>query len=122
MKDYMEEQLWLGRFWPFIKIFSWADFDILESNYLAIFVHENKKRFHRRFFSLNACSALGCPQKKVRSLVRNYPSGFHRLVSHQNMAKYAKYAYLGAYLGTGSMVMWGVPEKILQNAVRTRWS
>ena len=32
-------------------------------------------------------------------------------------AKYAKYAYLGAYL-----VKWGVPEKILQNAVQTRWS
>ena len=38
------------------------------------------------------------------------------------MAKYAKYAYLGAYLGARSMVKWGVPEKILQNAVQTRWS
>ena len=39
-----------------------------------------------------------------------------------NMAKYAKYAYLGAYLGARNMVKWGVPEKILQNAVQTRWS
>ena len=39
-----------------------------------------------------------------------------------NMAKYAKYAYLGAYLGVPNMVKWGVPEKILQNAVQTRWS
>jgi len=28
-----------------------------------------------------------------------------------------KYAYLGAYLGAPNMVKWGVPEKILQNAV-----
>ena len=36
------------------------------------------------------------------------------------MAKYAKYAYLGAYLGRPpNMVKWGVPEKILQNAVKT---
>ena len=39
-----------------------------------------------------------------------------------NMAKYAKYAYLGAYLGRPKMVKWGVPEKILQNAVQTCWS
>ena len=39
-----------------------------------------------------------------------------------NMAKYAKYAYLGAYLGARNMVKWGVPEKILQNAVQMRWS
>ena len=31
-------------------------------------------------------------------------------------------AYLGAYLGARNMVKWGVPEKILQNAVPTRWS
>ena len=31
-------------------------------------------------------------------------------------------AYLCAYLGTPNMVEWGVPEKILQNAVETRWS
>ena len=52
----MEEQLWLGRFWPFIKIFSWADFDILESNSIYIFVHENKK-IPLNIFSLDACSA-----------------------------------------------------------------
>ena len=39
-----------------------------------------------------------------------------------NMAKYAKYAYLGTYLGAPNMVKWGIPEKILQNAVQTRWS
>ena len=38
------------------------------------------------------------------------------------MAKYAKYAYLGTYLGAQNMVEWGIPEKILQNAVQTRWS
>ena len=32
-----------------------------------------------------------------------------------NMAKYA-------YFGTTNMVKWGVPEKILQNAVQTPWS
>ena len=31
-------------------------------------------------------------------------------------------AYLGAYLGAPNMVKWGIPEKILQNAVQTRWS
>ena len=35
-----------------------------------------------------------------------------------NMTKYAKHAYLG----TPNMVKSGVPEKILQNAVLTRWS
>ena len=34
----------------------------------------------------------------------------------------AKYACLGLYLGAPNMVKWGVPEKILQNAVQTRWS
>ena len=33
----------------------------------------------------------------------------------------AKYAYLGTYLGALNMVKWGVPEKILQNVVQTRW-
>ena len=42
--------------------------------------------------------------------------------SMPNMAKYAKYAYLGTYLGAQNMVKWGIPEKILQNAVHTRWS
>ena len=31
-------------------------------------------------------------------------------------------AYLGAHLRAPNMVNWGVPEKILQNAVQTRWS
>ena len=31
-------------------------------------------------------------------------------------------AYLGTYLGAHNMVEWGIPEKILQNAVQTRWS
>ena len=39
-----------------------------------------------------------------------------------NMAKYAKYAYLGTYMGAQNMVKWGIPEKILQNAVQTLWS
>ena len=39
-----------------------------------------------------------------------------------NMAKYAKYGSWGTYLGAPNMVKWGVPEKILQNAVQTRWS
>ena len=30
-------------------------------------------------------------------------------------------AYLGAYLSVLNMVKWGVPEKILQNAVQMRW-
>ena len=28
-------------------------------------------------------------------------------------------AYVGTYLGAPNMVKWGVPEKILQNAVQT---
>ena len=35
--------------------------------------------------------------------------------------KYANYGIWGAYLGAPNMVKWGVPEKILQNAVQTRW-
>ena len=31
-------------------------------------------------------------------------------------------AYLGTYLGAQNMVKWGIPEKILQNAVQTSWS
>ena len=41
-----------------------------------------------------------------------------RIVLYINMAKYAKYACLGA----PNMVKWGVLEKILQNAVQMRWS
>ena len=31
-------------------------------------------------------------------------------------------AYLGAHLSGPHIVKWGIPEKILQNAVQTRWS
>ena len=55
----------LGVFWPFrgtdfimgkktkckfLKTLSWADFDLLESNSIYIFVHENQKIYHRQFF------------------------------------------------------------------------
>ena len=40
---------------------------------------------------------------------------------YAKFAKYAKYAKY-AYLGDPDMVKWGIPEKILQNAVQTRWS
>ena len=36
--------------------------------------------------------------------------------------KYAKYGIWGAYAGAPNMVKWGVPGKILQNAVQARWS
>ena len=39
-----------------------------------------------------------------------------------NMAKYAKYGIWGVYLGAPNMFKWGVPEKIMQNAVQRRWS
>ena len=39
----------------FLKTLEWADFDLLESNSLYIFVHENKKIYHGQFFSLDAC-------------------------------------------------------------------
>ena len=38
------------------------------------------------------------------------------------MAKYGQICIFGAYLGAPNMVKWGVPEKILQNAVQRRWS
>ena len=44
------------------------------------------------------------------------PTGFH--IWHI----WPYLAYFGAYLGARNMVKWGVPEKILQNAVQTRWS
>ena len=55
----------LGVFWPFratdlimvifenlgfLKTLSWADFDLLESNSIYIFVQENKKVYHGQFF------------------------------------------------------------------------
>ena len=39
---------------------------------------------------------------------------------HLNMHIWPYLAYLGAYLGAQNMVKWGVPEKILQNAVEAR--
>ena len=68
---------------------------------------------------------IGCPKKKQKSKFwyATNPSGFHRLDEPPEKITVApKYAYLGAYLGTSNMVKWGVPEKILQNAVQTRWS
>ena len=47
---------------------------------------------------------------------------FYILFIKVDTPKYAKYAYLGTYLGSQNMVEWGIPEKILQNAVQTRWS
>ena len=38
------------------------------------------------------------------------------------MAKYDQICIFDAYLGTPNMVKWGVPEKILQNAVQMGWS
>ena len=50
----------LGVFWPF-RGTEWADFDLLESNSIYIFVHKNQKNYHRHFFSLDACSSPMCP-------------------------------------------------------------
>ena len=49
------------------------------------------------------------------------PSGTPHLTIFGEPKCEPKYAYL-AYLGVPNMVKWGVPEKILQNAVQTRWS
>ena len=40
----------------FLKTLSWADFDLLESNFRYIFLHKNQKIYHSEFFSLDACS------------------------------------------------------------------
>ena len=55
----------LGVFWPFrgtdfimgkktkckfLKTLSWADFDLLESNSIYIFLHKNKIFYHRQYF------------------------------------------------------------------------
>ena len=40
----------------------------------------------------------------------------------QIRAQICQICIFGAYFGAPSMVKWGVPEKILQNAVQTRWS
>ena len=42
-----------------------------------------------------------------------------------DVTKYAKYGQVcifGIYFDAPNVVKWGVPEKILQNAVQTRWS
>ena len=45
-----------------------------------------------------------------------------RPVAQSPVAQRPYFAYSGAYLSAPNMVEWGVPEKILQNAVETRWS
>ena len=82
---------------------------------------QNKKRFRRNgevlsLFVVDARTMNNrVSQKNQKSEFWNatYPSGFHRLDEPPNYAKYAKYSYLGAYLGARNMVKWGVPEKIL---------
>ena len=71
----------LGVFWPFrgtdfimgkkpkckfLKTLSWADFDLLESNSIYIFVHENQKFTIDNFFSLDACLSPMCSISKKR--------------------------------------------------------
>ena len=56
----------------------------------------------------------------LQDLFRDTPLGHSWRA--QICAKNAYLAYLGAYLSEPNMVKWGVPEKILQNAVQTRWS
>ena len=34
----------------FLKTLSWADFDLLESNFRYIFLHKNQKIYHSTFF------------------------------------------------------------------------
>ena len=46
-------------FWPFLKSLSWAEFDLLESISIYIFVNGNKKNYHGHFF-LDACSSSMC--------------------------------------------------------------
>ena len=43
-------------FWPFLKFPSWADFEKLDLVFFQIFVTENRKNYHRQYFSLDACS------------------------------------------------------------------
>ena len=50
----------------FLKTLSWADFDLLESNSIYIFVHENKKFTIDNFFSLDACLSPLCSISKKR--------------------------------------------------------
>ena len=44
----------------FLKTLLWPDFDLLESNSIYIFVHENQKNYHSTFFSLDACLSPMC--------------------------------------------------------------
>ena len=46
-------------FWPFPKILYWADFDLMESIFIYIFVNGNKKITMGIFF-LDACSSSMC--------------------------------------------------------------
>ena len=70
---------------------------------------------------------VGCPQKPKSPnfgtqltpvVFIGYMSHLTILRAPEYAPKYAKYAYFGAR----NMVKWGVPEKILQNAVQTHWS
>ena len=59
----------------------------------------------------------------VQPYYRDTPPYLARsIVTCPNTANYTKNSIRGAYLGTPNMVNWGVPEKILQNAVQTHWS
>ena len=72
------------------------------------------------------CRTPTRPDHKVRlSRPRPRPRPRPRHYMHPNMHIWHIWpylAYLRAYLGASTMVKWGVPEKILQNAVQTRWS
>ena len=70
---------------------------------------------------------IGCP-KKLFCWILQYPLDYHLWTPHLTIFGVPKYtpqipylAYLGTYLSVPDMVKWGVPEKILQNAVQTRW-
>ena len=73
-------------------------------------------------------NGLMCEGRKCSTIfwpMCNRVDGYYNsigLMLSGTVAKYAKYAYLGAYLGAPNKVKWGVPEKILQNAVQTRCS
>ena len=44
----------------FLKTLSWADFHLLESFYIYIYLHKNQKNYHSTFFSLAACLSPMC--------------------------------------------------------------
>ena len=61
------------------------------------------------------------PSHRVVTLFPSLPSALW--TQHGYIMQIWPYlAYLGAYLGATNMVKWGIPEKILQSAVQTRWS